>query len=210
VVLLVGWIVGRLIGGIVTTILERMSADRWFQRYGGDVYGDATSTLKPSRMVGILAKWLIYLVFFVAAANFLNWPQVSALLNQFLTWLPNLVVAVVILIAAPVLGRLLRSAITSGSAGLGGTDAGVLGRLAEFAVIAFAVIIALNQVGIASDLVSTLFAGLVAALALAFGLAFGLGGRDVAADITRAAYDRTRGAAPAAGSRATPPENRAG
>jgi hypothetical protein len=191
-VLVVGLIVGRLVGRVVTTLLERVNTDRWFQRYAGDVYGQTTGTLRPSRVIGLLAKWLIYVVFFIAAANFLNWPQVSTLLNEFLTWLPNLVVAVVILIAAPVLGRLLRGAIASSSGGMGLTNATILGRIAEIAVIAFAVIIALHQVGIASDLVSTLFAGLVAALALAFGLAFGLGGRDVAAEITRAAYDRSR------------------
>jgi len=198
VILGVGWIVGRIVGRVVTTLLLRVDSDRWFQRYAGDVYGDATGSLSPSRMIGLLAKWLIYLVFFIAATNYLGWPQVSALLNDFLAWLPNLVVAVVIVIAAPVIGRLLRSAMTAASTGMGLGSAAVLGRLAEIAVVAFAVIIALNQVGIASDLVSTLFAGLVAALALAFGLAFGLGGRDVAAEITRSMYDRSRTVAAAA------------
>jgi len=204
VILGVGWIVGRLVGRVVTTLLERVNSDRWFQRYAGDVYGDATAALSPSRMVGLLAKWLIYLIFFIAATNFLGWAQVSALLDDFLSWLPNLVVAVVIVIAAPVIGRLLRSAIAAASAGMGLGNAAILGRLAELAVVAFAVIIALNQVGIASDLVSTLFAGLVAGLALAFGLAFGLGGRDVAAEITRAMYDRSRNVT-AAGPTPTPP-----
>ena len=68
----------------------------------------------------------------------------------------------------------------------------MLGRIAEIAVIAFAVLIAINQVGIATDLVNILFIGIVAALALALGLAFGLGGREVAGQVTQDWYDRSK------------------
>jgi hypothetical protein len=208
VILLVGWLVGRLVGGIVTSLLGRANADHWFSRYAGTVYGDATGAIAPSKLLGTLAKWFIYLVFFIAAANFLGWAQVSLLLNDFIAWLPNLVVAIIILVVAPVIGRLLRIAIMASSRGMGMGSAALLGRLAEFAVIAFAVIVALYQVGIASDLIATLFTGLVLALALAFGLAFGLGGRDVAADITKAMYETSKTASKAVSASAeanTPP-----
>ena len=68
----------------------------------------------------------------------------------------------------------------------------MLGRIAEIAVIAFAVLIAINQVGIATDLVNILFIGIVAAVALALGLAFGLGGREVAGQVTQDWYDRSK------------------
>jgi hypothetical protein len=75
---------------------------------------------------------------------------------------------------------------------MGFTNASLLGRIAQIAIIAFAVIIAVNQVGIAANLVNTLFIGLVAAVSLAFGLSFGLGGRDVAAEVTRGWYESSR------------------
>jgi hypothetical protein len=78
---------------------------------------------------------------------------------------------------------------------MGFTNAPLLGRIAEIAIVAFAVVIAVNQIGIATELVNILFVGIVAALALAFGLAFGLGGRDVAADLTRNWYDSSRATA---------------
>jgi len=135
------------------------------------------------------------LVFLVAAANFLGWPQVSTLLNDFIGWLPNLIVAVIILIAAPVVGRLVRGAVETGSQQMGMTSGRTLGRIAEIAVIAFAVVVAVNQVGIASDLVNILFIGVVAALAIGFGLAFGLGGREVAAQVTQDWYRKSQEAA---------------
>ena len=190
-ILLIGWIVGRIVGGIVTGILTRAKADALFARYAGSIYGDAPGATRPSQYIGALAKWLIYLVFFLSAANFLGWTQVSLLINDFLAWLPNLIVAVIIVIAAPVIGRILRTAIEASGDGLGLTNTALLGRMAELAVIAFAVIIALYQVGIASDLVNILFIGVVGSMALAFGLAFGLGGRAVAEEVSRNWYERS-------------------
>ena len=190
-ILLIGMIVGRIVGGIVTGILTRAKADAAFARYAGPIYGEHAGATRPSEYIGTLAKWLIYLVFFLSAANFLGWSQVSLLINDFLAWLPNLIVAVIIVLAAPVLGRILRRAIEASGGGIGLSNTGLLGRVAEFTVIAFGVILALYQVGIASELVNILFIGVVLAMALAFGLAFGLGGRSVAEEMSRAWYQRS-------------------
>jgi hypothetical protein len=101
----------------------------------------------------------------------------------------------VILLVAPLLARFVRGAIEVGAGEMGFTNAPLLGRIAEIAIIAFAVIIAINQIGIAANLVNTLFVGVVASVALAVGLAFGLGGRDVAAQLTQRWYEQSQGAA---------------
>ena len=194
-ILLIGWIVARVVSGIVRSLLERAGADRAFASTGKEVYGDRTSAFTPSKLAGMITFWVIMLVFLIAAANFLGWPQVSQLLNDFIGWLPNLIVAVIILIAAPVVGRLVRGAVETGSAQMGMSSGRTLGRIAEIAVIAFGVVVAINQVGIAANLVNILFIGLVAALAIGFGLAFGLGGREVAAQVTQDWYARSKGAA---------------
>jgi flagellar biogenesis protein FliO len=191
-ILLVGWLVARVASGVITTLVARSGADRAFVERSRDIYGDRTRAFSPSRLAGMTTFWLILLVFLIAAANFLGWPQVSALLNQFVAWLPNLVVAVLILIAAPVVGRLVRAAVETGSSQMGMTSGRTLGQIAEIAVVAFAVVVAINQVGIASNLVNILFIGVVAALALGFGLAFGLGGRDVAGQLTQDWYRRSQ------------------
>ncbi|HEV8488852.1 MAG TPA: hypothetical protein VGQ58_03590 [Candidatus Limnocylindrales bacterium] len=84
-----------------------------------------------------------------------------------------------------------RPATPEGNSPLG-AQGRLLGRIAQVAIIAFAVIVAIDQVGIAADLVNTLFVGVVAAFAIGFGLAFGLGGRDVAAQITQKWYASTQ------------------
>lgn len=188
VIIVIGWIIAGALARLTTELLRRAGADRLFAEHGGEVYGAQSKRVKPSLVLGELVKWLIRIVFLVAAANVLGMTQVSELLNQILLWIPNLIVAAVILLLAPLLGRFVRGAIEVGAGEMGFTNAPLLGRVAEIAILAFAVIIAINQIGIAATLVNTLFIGLVGALALAFGLAFGLGGRDVAAQITQDWY----------------------
>ena len=187
-ILIIGWLISSVIARVIRELLERAGADRMFAQHGGQVYGSRSAQLKPSIVASEIVKWIIRFVFLVAAANVLGMPQVSVLLNQVLLWLPNLLVAAVILLVAPLLGRFVRGAIEVGAGQMGFSNASLLGRVAEIAIIAFAVLIAVNQLGIAADLINILFIGVVAAAALAFGLAFGLGGRDVAARITEQWY----------------------
>jgi hypothetical protein len=193
-ILIIGWIISGILARIVTGALRRTSVDRLFAEHGGQVYG-RQATFKPSLVAGEIVKWIVRLVFLVAAANVLGMPQVSLLLNQVLLWIPNLIVAAIVLLVAPLLGRFVRGLIEVGAGQMGFTNARILGQIAEIAIIAFAVIIAIDQIGIAATLVNTLFIGLVGALALAFGLAFGLGGREVAAELTRSWYEASQGAA---------------
>lgn len=202
VLLLVGWILSGIIGRIVTRVLEGVGADRMFAQHGASVYGQSGRSFTPSKVAGEVVKWLIRLVFLVAAANLLGLTQISDLLNRIILWLPNLVVAVVILLVAPLIGRFVRGAIEVAAGEAGFSNAGLLGRIAEIAIIVFAVLIAINQIGIAADLVNILFTGVVAALAIAFGLAFGLGGKDVAARITESAYQSSQDAKQKIASRA--------
>jgi hypothetical protein len=187
-ILLIGWIIAGIVARLLREVLERVGIDRQFAKHGGEVYGSRSADFLPSVVASEIVKWIIRFVFLVAAANVLGMQQVSVLLNQILLWLPNLLIAVVILLVAPLLGRFVRGVIEVGAGQMGFSNARVLGRIAEIAIIAFAVVIALYQIGIANDLISILFIGVVGSLAIAFGLAFGLGGREVAAEITRSWY----------------------
>ena len=195
VILVIGWILSGLLGSLTRRIVAAAGADRVYAQRAADVYGQSATRWQPSKVAGDVVKWLVRLVFLIAAANALGLTQVSQLLNQVILWIPNLVVAAIVLLVAPLIARFLRGAIEVGAGQMGFTNGPLLGRLAEIAIVAFAVIIAINQIGIAANLVNTLFIGLVGALALAFGIAFGLGGRDVAAQITQDWYASSQQAA---------------
>ena len=207
-IIIIGWVIAGVLARITTGLLRRAGADRLFAEHGGQVYGSQSREIKPSVVGGELVKWVIRIVFLVAAANVLGMPEVSNLLNQVLLWIPNLIVAAIILLLAPVIARFVRGAIEVGAGEMGFTNAPLLGRIAEIAIVAFAVVIAITQIGIAANLVNTLFIGLVGAVALAFGLAFGLGGREVAGEITRDWYQASQSTASRIAANADQPESK--
>jgi hypothetical protein len=197
VILLVGWMIASAISGIFAGVLRSIRFNDMAQRSGisGFVHNMGVQT-DPAGFVATLTKWFVRLVVLVVAFDALGLPAVSQVLQQLLMWLPNLVVALVVLVigglAANALSGLVRGA--TASSGLGSPD--FLANLTRIAVMAFAIVIAVNQIGIASTLVNTLFMGFVGALALALGLSFGLGGRDTASHIVRGWYEQGRSQAP--------------
>jgi hypothetical protein len=145
--------------------------------------------------VASAVKWFVRLIVLVVAFDALGLPSVSQVLQRLLLWIPNLIVALVVLVlgglAATALGRLVRGA--TAEAGLG--DPEVLATVTRIAVWAFAAVVALDQVGIASALIAILVEAVLLTLALALGLSFGLGGRETAAEIVKNWYSRRQEAA---------------
>ena len=200
IVVAIGWFIASLIARAVSALLRSIRFNDMADRSGfaGFVANTGVET-DSSGFVAEIAKWFVRLITLVVGFDALGLPAVSDVLRQLLLWLPNLVVAIAVLLfgglAANWLAGLVRGA--TAKADLGNPD--LLAGIARGAVWAFAVVIAVNQVGIARDLVNILFMAIVGALALALGLAFGIGGRDTAAEVVRNWYDRSRGLAPKAG-----------
>ncbi len=196
VIVLIGWLIAAALAKVVRALLEKVRFNDLARRSGiSQFVEDAGVHHDPSTVLADLVKWFVRLIALVTAFDALGLPAVSQVLQRLLLWLPNLFVALVILVvgglAAQALARLVRGSATE--AKLGNPD--LLASLTRYAVWAFAILIAVNQIGVASTLVNTLFMGFVAALALALGLAFGLGGRDTAAEIVRGWYQRSQGGA---------------
>jgi hypothetical protein len=189
VILLIGWLIAGALAGVVANLLRAVKFNELAERSGfsGFVRNMGIHT-DAAGVIATAVRWFVRLIVLVVAFDALGLPAVSQVLQQLLLWLPNLIVALMVLVlaglAANALSGLVRGA--TAQAGLGNPE--VLATLARVAVWAFAIVVAVNQIGIASTLVNTLFMGLVAALALGFGLAFGLGGRDTAAQIVQGWY----------------------
>jgi len=194
---IIGWIIASLVARAVEALLRNVRFSDMAQRSGFDGFVANTGVKTDAAgFVALIAKWFIRLIALVVAFDALGLPAVSDVLRQLLLWLPNVVVAVAVLIigglAANALAGLVRGA--TAKADLGNPD--LLANVARVAVWAFAIVVALDQIGIARELVNTLFMATVGAVALAVGLAFGLGGRETAAEMWRNWYERSRRAAP--------------
>ena len=137
-----------------------------------------------------------------AAANVLGIPQITEITNSIILYIPNVIVAIAIIIIGTFIAQFLAGLVRSSVSELGVGNPNLLAKLTQYAVIGFAVIAAIDQLGIAATVVNTLLIGLVGAIALAIGLAFGLGGREVAAEITQKWYHGTQSMVDAARARA--------
>jgi hypothetical protein len=183
-VLIVGWVISSLLARGTQALLHAVRFNDLARRSGFADFVQKTGVRDDaSGVIASIVKWFVRLITLVVAFDMLGLPAVSSVLQQLLLWLPNLVVALVVLVigglAANALSRLVRAA--SDEAGFSNPD--MLATVTKAAVWGFTIIVAVNQLGIATTLINTLLIGLVGAFALAFGLAFGLGGRDRAAQV---------------------------
>lgn len=184
IIIVVGWIVGMIVAIIIDRLLRIIGLQTLFEKAKvedilkkGNVGKDATALLAS------LAKWIIYLVAFVAAANTLRLPDVANFLDKILAYVPQVVAAGLILLIGLVVAHFLSNVIKGSllAAGLAMADAVAL--VVRYSIIIFAFLAALSQLGLAQNMISTLFLGVIAFLAIAGGLAFGLGGKDAAQDL---------------------------
>jgi hypothetical protein len=180
-IFIIGWLVGAGLGRLVAQVIASLKVDHALRVAGVEkVVERAGFTLNSGKFLGELVKWFFIIVFLVASLDVLGLTDVTAFLRGVvLTYIPQVIVAVLILLVAAVLAE-AADRVVSGSARAAGLGAaGLLGTLARWAIWVFAVLAALDRLGI-TPLVQTLFTGVVVALALAFGLAFGLGGQAAA------------------------------
>ena len=150
----------------------------------------------PAGLLADIVKWFVRIIVLVVAFDALGLPAVSEILQQFLLWIPNLIVAVVVLVIAGLAANALGNLVRGSTASAGFSNPDLVATVARVAVWGFGIVVAVNQIGVAQTLVNTLFMAFVGALALAAGLAFGLGGRDTAAQIVQNWYRQGREAKP--------------
>jgi hypothetical protein len=196
-ILVIGWLVASALAAVVAAVLRSVRFDDLAQRSGFAGFVRQMGINRDAAgFLADLTRWFVRLIVLVAAFDALGLPAVSTVLQQLLMWLPNLVVALVVLVLAGLAANALHGLVRGATAEAGLGNPNQLANIARVAVWAFAIVVAVNQIGIATALVNTLFMAMVGAVALALGLAFGLGGRDTAAQIVRGWYERSQQAAP--------------
>jgi hypothetical protein len=185
-VFVAGWIVAVALGKAVEHIVKIIRIDDVVEKAGTKGrLRKAGVDFNIAKFFGGLVKWFLILVFLMAATDILHLVQVTSFLNSIVLYLPNVIVAAIILAVAFLVGNFVYAVIKGSTKIAGIVSATLLATVAKWAIVIFGFLAALIQLGVASSLINTLFIGLVAMLALAGGLAFGLGGKDEAALILK-------------------------
>lgn len=182
-IVVIGWIIGAFLAKVVSQVLRIVKLDDGLKAAGIDEIVSRTGlNLNSGKFVGALVKWFVIVAFLVAAFNVLGLTEVNNFLQGVvLTYLPQVIAAVIILLLSGVIGEAVRRAVVRTGKAAEVASAGFAGTVAKWAIWIFGVLAALLQLGIAARIIEILFTGVVVALALAFGLSFGLGGQEAAA-----------------------------
>lgn len=179
IVFLIGVIVALVLRGVVVKLIALLRVDELARRLEiTSQFERVGLRLHIGGLLGWIVKWFLIVVALIAATDILGWEQVTDYLQQVVLFIPNVIVAVIILLAGILLGNFVQNVVKTAVEAAKLSSADFLSGVAKWAILVFTFMAALVQLQIAPELIRVLFTGLVAMLALAGGLAFGLGGKD--------------------------------
>lgn len=185
-VFIIGLVVAKVLGNAVEKGVKLTRVDRAMEKFEvTKKFEEVGLELSFSRVFGEVVRWFLILVFLMAATDILQLVQVTNFLNSIIMYVPNVVVAIVILAIAFILANFVYKLVRGSVRAAGVMSASLLASISKWAIIVFGLLTALVQLGIAESIVNTLFIGFVAAFSLAIGLSFGLGGKEEAGLLLR-------------------------
>ena len=191
IILFAGYLLARVVERAVDRLLRRVRFDALLERGGVmEVVERSGSHVNPIRVIANLVFWLLMFAVIVLASNALGLQSLADVFSELVGYIPSVIAAIVIIIVGIVLGEFVGGLILASAGGLHGGTA--LSRIGRGGVILLAIFMALQQLNVATEIVTTAFAILFGAVALALALAFGLGNRELAGEVTREWYARYR------------------
>ncbi len=193
VIFLFGLILAKWGKTLIVKVLGAIKLDKLLRKGGLAPYFDkAEVRVKAEEFVGEVVRWLIIIVFFMAAVNVLGLTTVSGVLNTLLSYLPNIISAILVLTIGVLLGGLIENLVKGTLNQVDKKTSRLLSKIASYLVVIVAALAAINELGIAQSLINTLFIGVVATLTLGIGLALGLGAKDLVSQMLMDWYKRQK------------------
>ena len=191
IIVFAGYLLARVLEKLVERFLRKIRLNHLLER-GGVMQAVERSgaEVNPVKVLSSLVFWLVMFAVILIAANALGLESLANVFSELVSYVPDVIAAIVIILVGIVLGNFVGGLIRASVGALQGGRA--LARIGKSGVIVLAIFMALQQLGIATDIVTTAFAILFGAVALALALSFGLGTRELAGEITREWYERYR------------------
>lgn len=178
---IIGWLVAVVLARLVEKVIDFLKVDKLLRKAKTDLYLERVGIkLNSGRFLGQIVYWIVILVLVLAVSDKLGLFALSEFLYRAISYIPNLVAAVFILIIAAVIAEFVRTAVKTSAMSAKVSSAKLLGTLSWWVVIIFGLITALKQLGVDTALIDIAIQGIIMGGALAFGLAFGLGGKNYA------------------------------
>jgi uncharacterized oligopeptide transporter (OPT) family protein len=191
IIIFAGYLLAKALEKLTERGLKKLGLNRMLQRGGVIQAVERSGThVNPTRIIANLVFWFVMFSIILVAANALGLDTLANVMGTLVSYIPSVIAAIVIILVGIVLGGFVEGLLAASAGAVHGGRS--LARIGRGSVILLAVFMALQELGIATEIVTTAFAILFGAIALAMALAFGLGNRDLAGEVTREWYDRYR------------------
>jgi hypothetical protein len=181
-VLIAGWLAAKLVRFAIERALRAVNFNVLAERAGLDAFlqqgGIRTDTVG---IFGLIVYWVVVLAALIIAFNGLGLTYITDLLRQVVLFVPHVIVALLVLAFGAYFARFIGATVVTYCRNVGIRDADILGRIAQYAIIAFVVLIAFDQMSVGGAIVRESFLIILAGVVFGLALAFGLGGRRWAA-----------------------------
>jgi len=182
IVFIIGWLISIFLGKVANRLIKTIKLDVLLAKLGfKTALAKAKLNLDSAKFFEELVKWFFIIVFLMTAVDILGLDQVALFLRTILLYIPNVIVAAIVLLVAAIVARFMQRLVKASADTAGLASASAISTIVRWAILIFGFIIALTQLGIAPTLIQTIFIGIIAMFAIAGGLAFGLGGKEQAA-----------------------------
>lgn len=182
IVFVITWVAADYLGKLLKKIFDKVKLDSALKQAGVDsILHKGGLSLNTGAFFGGVLKWSIIVVMFLALLQMLGLGEVSMIIGSMIAlYLPKIIISIIILLVSFLIGDIMKKVVITAAANAHLSSARMLGSLTKTAIVIFAVLSALVQIGIAVTLINTVFIGIVVAASLASGIAFGLGGKEMA------------------------------
>jgi hypothetical protein len=189
IILFIGWLVAKVVKTALTKGLQKVGLDKALHSgHAGQYVDKVAPNSSPSGLIGTVAFWFIFLGALAIAVSQLGIPALNNFVASIGAYLPNVVAAILIFVVAGAVAAAIGGLVART---MGDTPTGkVVGSVVPVLVMAIATFMILNQLQIATEIVTITYAALIGGVFLAMALAFGLGGREVAGQMLSDAYDK--------------------
>ena len=189
IIIFAGYLLAKALEKLTERGLRKVGLNRMLQRGGVIQAVERSGThVNPTRIIANLVFWFVMFAIILVAANALGLDTLANVMGTLVSYIPSVIAAIVIILVGIVLGGFVEGFLAASAGAVHGGRS--LARVGRASVILLSVFMALQELGIATEIVTTAFAILFGAIALAMALAFGLGNRDLAGEVTREWYER--------------------
>jgi hypothetical protein len=181
VILVVGWLIAKLVEAVIIRILKSIHLDTASDKAGiSNVLAQGEIKLTISELIGAVIYWIVILVVIATALGTLNLTVASDMVSRLIEYVPNILAAIFILIVGAFIADFIATIVRTAASNAGIDKAKLLAKMAKFVIVIFSVIIAIEQLKIASALIVLSVNVILISIGIGIALAFGLGCKDIA------------------------------